>query len=30
VALYPFTKTLFLAMDLAVRPAHTEINPDTE
>jgi len=28
VALYPFTKTLFLAMDLAVRPAHVEIEPD--
>ena len=30
VALYPFTKTVFLAMDLTVRPAHVEINPDTE
>jgi len=28
LALYPFTKTLFLAMDLAVRPAHVEIEPD--
>lgn len=30
VALYPFTKTVFLAMDLTVRPAHVEINPDAE
>jgi uncharacterized protein (DUF983 family) len=30
VALYPFTKTVFLAMDLTVRPAHVEIRPDTE
>lgn len=30
VALYPFTKTVFLAMDLTVRPAHVDIKPDTE
>jgi uncharacterized protein (DUF983 family) len=30
VALYPFTKTMFLAMDLTVRPAEIEIQPDTE
>lgn len=30
VALYPFTKTVFLAMDLTVRPAHIDITPDTE
>jgi hypothetical protein len=30
VALYPFTKTVFLAMDLTVRPAEIEIQPDTE
>ena len=30
VALYPFTKTLFLAMDLTVRPAETAIQPDSE
>jgi hypothetical protein len=29
VLLYPFTKTVFLAMDLVVRPAGTEIQPET-